>query len=262
MRLTTPLLALLLAASCASTESAVVTPTARTAANPADAENALEQGKQALDSKNYVEAEKYFEYVKSKYPFLDAAKEADLRLADTDFDRERYPEARDRYQSFVKLHPTHPRVDYAAFRAAFTHHKEMPSDLFILPPSKEKDQGEVKATLHAMSDFIRTYPQSQHLEEAKKHAESARRRLAEHELYVAAFYAKREKWLAVVNRLKNVVQDYPGLGLEEDAYFQMHSAYLKLKDEKSAKETLRAVVAKLPGTSAAEKAKKLLGPEG
>ena len=82
-----------------------------------DADTNLQRGAEALESKNYLEAERYFEYVKSKYPFLEAAKTAELRLADTDFERERFIEARDRYQNFVKLHPTHAKVDYAAYRA-------------------------------------------------------------------------------------------------------------------------------------------------
>lgn len=224
-----------------------------------DADTNLQRGNEALESKNFLEAERYFEYVKGKYPFLEASKEAELRLADTDFDRERYVEARDRYQSFVKLHPTHPKVDYAAFRAALTHFKEVPSDLFILPPAREKDQAEVRATVAAMKEFLRLYPKSSFVPEAQRVEEEARRRLAEHELYVAEFYAKREKWNAVVNRLRIVVDQYAGLGLDEEAYFGLHEAYLKLNDAERAKETLRAIIQKLPGTSAAAKAQRLLG---
>ncbi len=227
-----------------------------------DADTNLKRGDDALASKNFLEAERYFEFVKSKYPFLEAAKEAELRLADTDFDRERYAEARDRYLSFLKLHPTHPKVDYAAFRAALTHYKDIPSDFFLLPPSREKDQVEVRAALAAMNDFIRQYPKSVHLDEAKHIVDDARRRLAEHEMYVAEFYAHRDRWSAVVGRLSRVVKDYPGLGYDEEAYLGLHGAYLKLNDGAHAEETLRTILQKLPGTKAAEKARKLLGAGG
>jgi outer membrane protein assembly factor BamD len=227
-----------------------------------DAETNLAKGNEALESKNFIEAERYFEHVKTKYPFLEAAKAAELKLADTEFEREKYLEARDGYQNFIKLHPTHAQVDYAAFRAALSHYKEMPSDLFILPPSEEKDQVEVRATYQAMADFLRQYPQSQYAPEAKEKMDEVRRRLADHELYVASFYRKREKWPAVIGRLRTVVEKYPGLGLEEDAYFGIYDAYLKLNDKAQAEQTLKLVIEKMPGTKAAQRAQKLLGQAG
>ena len=118
----------------------------------ADAETNMRKGDDAMNAKNYTEAASFFEFVKTKYVYLDLAKTAELRLADADFERERFAEARDRYQNFVRLHPTHPRVDYAAFRAALTHYKEIPSDFFLLPPASEKDQVEVRNAASAMTD--------------------------------------------------------------------------------------------------------------
>src|SRR4051812_27096723 len=119
LRLALSCLTLLLAAGCASTPDAPVSFTQNARSN-------LDKGKEALEGKQFVEAESYFEEVRTKYPFLEEAKEAELLLADLDYARERFAEARDRYEAFVKAHPSHPSVDYAAFRAATTHLKEMP----------------------------------------------------------------------------------------------------------------------------------------
>jgi outer membrane protein assembly factor BamD len=225
----------------------------------ADAPSNMKLGQEALENKNFLEAEKYFDYVRSKYPYIEASKEAELRLADATFEEEKYPEARDRYEGFVKLHPTHPKVDYAAYRAAYTHYKEIPSDFFLLPPSEEKDQVEVNGTVKAMNEFLRQYPNSKYAPEAKKTLDDARKRLAQHELYVADFYARRKRWGAVVGRLNTVAEKYQGLGLDERALFGMYDAYLKLKDPQRAQETLRKVISRLPGTPAAQRAAKLLG---
>src|SRR5260370_16210831 len=237
---------------------APVTPTSR-AEFASDAQANLDKGNDALRTKSYVDAEKYFEFVKTKYPFLDAAKEAEIRLADTDFDRERFTEARDRYQNFVKLHPTHPKVDYAAFRAALTHYKDMPSDFFILPPSKEKDQVQVRAANKAMADFVRSYPNSAYHPEAKKILDDTRRRLAEHEIYVAEFYAKRDKWLAVARRLETVVDQYSGLGYDERVLFQLHDVYGKLNDKSRAEDALLKIISRFPGTPSGYRAQQMLG---
>src|SRR5438105_3350983 len=66
----------------------------------ADAETNLAKGDEMLESKNFLEAQKYYDYVKSKFPYLEVATTAELRLGDVDFDREKYLEARDRYLNF------------------------------------------------------------------------------------------------------------------------------------------------------------------
>ncbi|HEY1088551.1 MAG TPA: outer membrane protein assembly factor BamD [Archangium sp.] len=183
------------------------------------AEENMVKGDEAMKAKNFGEAASYFEFVKTKFPYLDVAKTAELRLGDADFERDKFIEARDRYQNFVRLHPTHPKVDYAAFRAALTHYKEIPSDFFLLPPASEKDQVEVRNALGAMNEFLRAHPGSEHVPEAKKVQAEVKQRLAEHELYVADFYANRDRWAAVVTRLNVVARDFSGIGLDERAAF-------------------------------------------
>lgn len=228
----------------------------------ADAESNLKKGDEALEGKNYPEAQHYFEYVKTKYPYLEAAKVAELRLADTDFERDRFIEARDRYQSFIRLHPTHPKVDYAAYRAALSHYRDMPSDFVLLPPSEEKDQAEVKNALTAMTEFVRLYPDSTWLPDAKKVIDDVRRRLADHELYVAAFYAKRERWGAVVSRLSVVAKNYAGVGYDDRVAFGLFDAYKHQGDDTKAIETLKAYVAKNPEGASADKARQVLARIG
>lgn len=245
---------LLLATGCATLD--------RQAGEPdfaAQAEENLRLGDEALENHDFLKAEKYYDYVRTKFPYLEAAKDAELKLGDVDFEQEHYPEARERYDSFIKLHPTHPKVDYAAYRSALTHFKDMPSDFFLLPPSEEKDQTEVESALKAMNNFLRQYPDSQYANEAKAQAEVARQKLAEHELYVAAFYRKRERWPAVAQRLEGLLSKYPGTRYDEEAFFSLHEAYVKLKQPERAQETLRKLIKQMPGTPAAERAQRMLG---
>jgi outer membrane protein assembly factor BamD len=223
-----------------------------------EASTNLKRGDEALDSSQYQLAEKYFEYVKTKFPFLEASRQAELRLADVSFERELWTEAADRYNGFVKLHPTHAKVDYAAYRAALSHYRDIPRDWFLLPPSSEKDQTQVRAAWEALNEFTRTYTQSQYLEDAKKQQVATRERLVRHEVYVADFYEKRDRWSAAASRLETVLQKYPGP--EDDKYlFRLHDLYSRLKDQAKARDALQRVITRLPGTPAAERAQKMLG---
>lgn len=223
------------------------------------ADTNLKLGDDATERKDYLQAEKYYEYVRTKYPYLDVANEAELKLADLRFAQDQFSEAREKYQSFIKLHPTHTKVDYAAYRAALTHFADIPNDFFFLPPSTEKDQTEVVAALAALNDFVRQYPQSALVPEAKGKIEETRLKLARHEMYVAAFYAKRERWKAVVQRLEGMLKNYPGTALEEEALFDLHDAYVRLPDVARAQQTLQRIIERMPGTPAAERARRMMG---
>jgi outer membrane protein assembly factor BamD len=163
----------------------------------------------------------------------------------------------------VKLHPTHPKVDYAAYRAALSHFKEFKqtaSDFFIFPPAYEKDQAELRAALQSMNDFERNYPESSYKPEAKKVAYEARQQLAAHEMYVAAFYAKRKRWPAAIHRWEGVVATYPNLGPDQEALFKLADAYrTQVFEPAKAKEALKKIVERYPNTPAAQKAQAMLG---
>jgi outer membrane protein assembly factor BamD len=223
-----------------------------------DADTNMARGEAAFKVSNYIDAAKYFEFVKTKYPFVEASKTAELRLADASFAQEKYVEARDRYFGFARIHPTHPQVDYAAWRGALTHAKDIPSDLFVLPPSTEKDQVEVKAALTAISDFVRMYPESSYVKEASQTLADIKRRLADHELAVADFYRNREKWLAVIGRLNLVLAKYQGVGYDERATAGLYEAHLKLKQPTQARAALEAFLATTPNASQTQWAKGLM----
>jgi len=223
-----------------------------------EASTNLKRGDEALDSSQYQLAEKYYEYVKTKFPFLEASRQAELRLGDVSFDRELWSEAADRYTGFVKLHPTHAKVDYAAYRAALSHFRDIPSDWFMLPPSSEKDQTQVKAAWESLNEFVKTYPQSQYIEDARKKLADVRERLIRHEVYVADFYEKRERYSAAVSRLETVVDKYPSKD-DPDYLFRLHDLYSRLKDQAKARDALQRIITRAPGTPAAERAQKMLG---
>jgi outer membrane protein assembly factor BamD len=128
----------------------------------------------------------------------------------------------------------------------------------MLPPSSEKDQTQVLAAWEALNEFTRTYTQSQYLEDAKKKQAEIRERLVRHEVYVADFYEKRDRWSAAVSRLETVIQKYPGP--DDDKYlFRLHDLYSRLKDQPKARDALQRIITRLPGTPAAERAQKMLG---
>lgn len=232
-------------------------------AEPSTADEAaaeLKKGDESLENSDYTEAQRHFEAVRAQFPFSEAALLAELRLADVQFASEQYAEARDRYDAFVKAHPTSSEVDYAAYKSAETYWKEAPSSIpFIMPPVYQKDLGSVHSAVQALQQFLKDYPKSKHLPEAEQLLREALTRLAEHEWYVAGFYAKRAHWDAVVMRLKGLLKSYPNIGFDEKALFMLHDAYVQLKDPQGAQDALKQIITRFPGTPAAQRATRMLG---
>jgi outer membrane protein assembly factor BamD len=223
-----------------------------------NAEENYQGGLEELKGGNHVEAVKLFEHVRTKFPFSKFAALAELRLADVKFDQGHWAEAATAYQDFVKSHPTHENVDDAAFRVGLAHWKDAPSDFALFPPSYEKDQQAVREAADALASFVEKYPGSKHFPEGQKLLAQARGRLAEHEWYVAEFYAKRGHWPAVAQRLEGLVKKYPGTSREVDALLKLAEAYQKLDDGYRAQQALQQLIVKHPESPRRAEAERLL----
>jgi outer membrane protein assembly factor BamD len=219
----------------------------------------LKKGDESLENADYTEAQRHFEAVKAQFPFSEAALVAELRLGDVQLASDQFAEARDRYDTFIKAHPTSSQVDYAAFKSALTYWKEAPTSVFFMPPAYQKDLTPVHSAVQAFRQFLRDYPKSKHVPEAEQVLKEALTRLAEHEWCVAEFYAKRKHWDAVVMRLKELLKSYPNIGFDERALFMLHDASVQLKDPQGAQDALKQIITRFPGTPAAERATRMLG---
>jgi len=207
-----------------------------------------EKGLAELKDENYPEAQKYFQFVKQKFPFSKFAVLAELAIADTQLARANYTEAVDSYKAFIRLHPTHEKVEdgYAAFKVGECYFKDMPDDVWLLPPSYEKDQSAVIDALRELEDFRKKYPDSKYIKDVEPLRKEVLRRLVDHEVYIARFYLERDHAKAAVMRLEGAVRRYPGSGREAELLFALGETYLHMGDPQRAKGTFQRVIAEYP----------------
>ena len=237
-----------------------------------------------MKKKNWIDAIKVLQYVKTKFSFSKYATLAELALADAEFGRERYIESVDGYRNFIKAHPSHERVvdGYAAFRVGAAFHKEIPTEWFLVPPAYEKDQGPVRDALRELSAFLSEYPDSPHATRARELEEDCVRRLADHELYVADFYLKKnhpdaaagrlaglvrgdflprlpaEAPGAATGRLGQVAKDYLRTHLEAQVLLQLARTERAMGKLDEAQKSCERILANHPGQPQAVKARDLL----
>jgi outer membrane protein assembly factor BamD len=204
----------------------------------------FDKGLAELKDENFPEAQKYFQFVKQKYPFSKYAVLAELKLADTQFSKGEYTEAIDSYKAFTRLHPTHDQVEdgYVAFRIGQSYFKDMPDDVILLPPAYEKDQSAVMDALRELGDFSRKFPDSKYVKQASELRKQVLQRLVDHEVYVARFYLGSDHPRAAALRLEGALRRYPGSGREPELLYALGETYLQMDDPLRAKETFTRVV--------------------
>lgn len=246
------LLVTVLVASCASTQEST-----KKLSYGQTARANYRKGMEELKDENYPEAVRYFNFVKSKFPFSRYSTLAELRIADALFAQEQFTAAADSYKLFISFHPTHPKVvsGYAAFRVCESQVKQIPDDWFLIPPSFEKDQAATRQALADLADFMRQYRDSKFVGKAKRLHQDCLKRLVAHELYVARFYLDRDKPKATIMRLETILQRYPDAGVDPEVMLLLGQTYLKMDKRDEAVRTFAALVEKYPEDVNSSKAK-------
>jgi outer membrane protein assembly factor BamD len=224
------------------------------------AQKNYDKGLKELEKSDWVAASKYFGFIKSRFPYSKYAVLAELRLADAEFGAEQYLEAIDSYRLFIKFHPTHEMVanGYASFRIGEAYFKQLPGDFWLFPPSFEKDQSATEDAATELKSFLDKYPSSPYREKAKDIVSKVGKRLADHEWYVARYYWDRHKPMGTVLRLRRLLEQYRGVGYDEEALWLLGRAYVAVEMPDRARTTWTELVEKHPRSGRAGDARSAL----
>jgi outer membrane protein assembly factor BamD len=207
-----------------------------------------EKGQKEIEQKDWVAAAKYFSFIKARFPYSKYAVLAELRIADAELGAGHHLQAIDSYKLFKKLHPTHEQVasGYVNYRIGLAYTKMLPSDFWLVPPAHEKDQSTAVDASRELNSFLKKYPKSTYVPEAKKLRIKVTRRLASHEFYVARYYWGRGKNMGTVIRLRRLLERYSGVGFDADALWLLGKAYMREDFPDRAKKAWRQLVEQHP----------------
>lgn len=190
------------------------------------------EAKEALASGNYETAIKFFETLEARYPYGRYAEQAQLEIAYVYY-KNREPElAIAAAERFIRLHPTHPNVDYAHYLKGLVYFNDRGNTFGrLLGMGGGISDRDPKASIEAyksFKDLVERYPKSRYAKDAAKRVNYLYQVMSEYELKVARFYYERNAYVATVSRTKYVLQQYPrttsvehALGLQAMAYKKM-----------------------------------------
>lgn len=193
-------------------------------------EGFYERANDALTAGNFVGAINYLLQLEARYPFSNAARQAQLDLIYAYYRSSQPDAAIDAAEQFERENPTHPRVDYALYMKGLVYFDEAPNILERLF-RVDVTQRPPKSTLLAFSTFqelIRRYPDSRYGPDARQRMVFLRNRLARYENYVAQYYIERGAYVAAINRSKYAIEQYPGAPELEETLQLLIEAYEQL----------------------------------
>ena len=224
---------------------------------PTPEEN-YERGRAELKDKNYPEALRFFEYVKSKYPFSDVSAKCDLRIADVKLVEEQYVEAATAYEAFQRDHPASEDFDYAKYREALALWRGAPGDFVLFPAAFEKDQRDAEKAARLTRELVEKDPPSAMKDDAAKLRQQAEGRLSQREWYVADYYFKNGHWMGAAGRYQGLVRDYPASPRVPEALLQLARSFANANQRFQARQALQQLVTQHPDSRQRPEAERML----
>lgn len=188
--------------------------------------------------RDWEEAIAYADFVRIRFPFSRYAVEAELLLARAEFELKNYVTAQDAFRQFLRLHPTHKHVrnGWVSYMAAAAAYMAAPSSVPFLPPHYQRDQSLLREARIELEYFFDHHAGTQMEPLARKLEAEVKRRLLEHELYVARFHLDADRPEAAIMRLEAAHDTYPGIGLDAEVLFLLGITYLRIEEIELARE--------------------------
>lgn len=186
---------------------------------------------QKLQDGNFKAAITQLEALDNRYPFGPYSQQVQLDLIYAYYKSADLPMAQASIDRFMRLNPTHPNIDYVLYMRGLTDMALDDSALqgFFGIDRSDRDPEHARQAFRDFSQLVQRYPNSQYSADATKRLVYLKDRLAKYELSVAQYYTKRGAYVAVVNRVENMLRNYPdtqatrhALPLMENAYKQMN----------------------------------------
>ncbi|WP_455375820.1 outer membrane protein assembly factor BamD [Kaarinaea lacus] len=207
------------------------------------AEKLYKEAQREIKAGDYQTAIEYLESLESRFPFGKLADQAQLDTAYAYYKFAEYDSSIAAADRFIKLHPSHPNVDYAYYLrglAAF-HKKDTPFDNIMPQDPADRDPSSARDSFKYFAELVKKFPKSKYTPDAIERMKFQRNTLAKHELKIASYYLKRGAYVAAVNRAKYVVENYPQTPAVPEALMLLTEAYSQLKMNDLANDTNRVL---------------------
>ena len=214
-------------------------------------ETLYKEGLARFNKKDYIDALKKFEELKSSFPDSPPYTVwAELKVGDCHFLKKEYVEAIAAYEEFKKTHPSHEEIPYVQFQIGMSYFNQM--------LSLDRDQTRTKKALSSFEYLIASYPPSLFTEKAREKVGVCKKRLADHEFYIGNFYYKHGRFDAAASRFEGLLEKFPKVPEEDKTFYLLGKSYIELDQWKKAELAFYKIVTEYPKSPHSGEAKEIL----
>ena len=178
---------------------------------------AYQQGMDALKKGDVYFAAKKFNEAELLYPQSEWAAKAILMASYGYFAQAYYKSASEELNRFINKYPKDPNLDYAYYLLAICYYDSIIDEKKDLRPLVEAER--------YFKFLIKNYPETDYALDARYKLDLIKDILAAKEMFIARHYIKKEKWIAAINRLKNILKNYETTVYVEEALHRLVEVY-------------------------------------
>jgi len=189
---------------------------------------AYREGMEALEKGDIFFATKKFNEAEILYPQSEWASRASLMTAYAYWSDNYYSNSIQELKRFLKIYPKSENLAYAYYLLAMNYYDSIVDEKKDLKPLQESKK--------YFEILIKKFPQTDFAIDAKYKLDLIQDMLAAKEIYIARHYMKKQKWIAALNRLKFVVNNYQETIYIEEVLHRIVEIYYIIGLENEAKK--------------------------
>ncbi len=193
---------------------------------------------------------KLFQRLTAVYPFAPQARQAQLDLIYAYYRAGQDDSAVDAANTFIRQHPTHPRVDYAWYMKGVIRFPKRanPIERAFGAKLSKRPPINVRKSFAAFRAVVTRFPHSIYARDARRRMVYLRDRLASYDTYIARYYFKRGAYVAAVRRCRLVLENYEGAPAVKGALAVTILSYERLGLKTLAAQARRVYAANFTGS--------------
>ena len=178
-----------------------------------EAYNELQKNNPYISAKKFLEAELI-------YPQSTWAPKSVLMASYSYYIQNYYAEAISNLERYLKTYPNDSNKAYAQYLLAMCY--------FEMIEDEKRDSEPIVKAMEKFQYILKNYPNTDFALDAKFKYDLIENILASKEMYLGRHYQKKNKWIAAINRYKNVIEIYDKTSYVEEAIHRLVEIYYKL----------------------------------
>ena len=181
---------------------------------------AFEEGYEELENGDVLFAAKKFNEAELLYPQSEWAPKAALLAAYSYYSQDYYYDAEYELNRFLKVYPNEKDIPYAHYLLGMVYYERIVDE--------KKDLGPLVMAEEKFKFIEKNYPNTDFALDSSYKLDLIQDYLASKEMYIGIHYMKKKKWIAAINRFKNVVNLYQETSFIDEALHRLVELHYKL----------------------------------